>query len=129
MNMKYRAFMVVILCLSTSLHMLFLSHFGNLVFGCFCWRIYENFHFVLPVLPCKWKTSYRKSRNLLLYFRNFIDQNEKQKMEWKDHKLTNSMSRRWTKTLETNHSIGCSQQLRDHVGKRTQWSHRSWVQL
>ena len=21
------------------------------------------FHFVLPVLPCKWKTSYRKSRN------------------------------------------------------------------
>ena len=48
--------------------LLFLSHFGNLVFGCF-WRwSYENitdslfiFHFVLP---CKRKTWYRKSRNL-----------------------------------------------------------------
>ena len=37
------------------------SQFGNLVFGCFWRRSYEFnslfiFHFILPVLSCKWKT-------------------------------------------------------------------------
>ena len=51
--------------------MLFLSHFGNLVFlvvfGDEVTKILRYslfiFHFVLPVLPCKRKTLYRKSRN------------------------------------------------------------------
>ena len=38
------------------------------VFGNEVTKILRNslfiFHFVLPILPCKWKTLYRKSRNL-----------------------------------------------------------------
>ena len=45
------------------------------------------FHFVLPILPCKWKTLYRKSRNL-------SDKKAKtmlQKMWWARH-LSNAVS-------------------------------------
>ena len=47
------------------------SHFGNFIFGCFgdeVTKILTNslfiFHFSLPILPCKQKSLYRKSRNL-----------------------------------------------------------------
>ena len=48
--------------------MSFSSHFGNFVFGDEVTKILCNslfiFHFVLPILPCKRKISYRKSRNI-----------------------------------------------------------------
>jgi hypothetical protein len=43
----------------------------NSLFDCFL----LFFVSVLPVLPCKWKTLYRKSRNR---FGNFVNQNRKQ---------------------------------------------------
>ena len=40
---------------------------------------------VLPIVPCKQKSLYRKSHNLFSYFHIFVGQNEKQKVEWKEH--------------------------------------------
>ena len=61
----------------------FLVVFGDEVTKILCNSLFI-FYFVLPVLPCKWKTSYRKSRNLFSFL---VTLSTKTKNEKWDEKL------------------------------------------